>query len=280
MLIDYHSHTPLCGHAEGPVEAYVERAIELGFEEFGISDHCPWIQQNPGEWIGMNWDELDAYVESIRALQARYNRDGDRPFRVRMGMEIDYLPRRMDLAHAVIERYEWDYLLGVVHHVGLMSIATDRNLDLFGKYRVEDICECYFDLVGRMVSERFGDIIAHLDLPKKFGNRPEGGLLPYVEPLIPAILESGMAVEINTSGHDHDVGEAYPSWDIIEALAAANVPLVLGSDAHAPHHVGRHFAKTLEGLRERGVKQLVRFENRRPHPIPLPTASEPHLPNR
>src|SRR6266571_3299183 len=38
---DYHMHTPLCKHAQGPMEAYVERGIELGLREIGFSDHNP-----------------------------------------------------------------------------------------------------------------------------------------------------------------------------------------------------------------------------------------------
>ena len=48
----------------------------------------------------------------------------------------------------------------------------------------------------------------------------------------------------------------------LAALAESGVPLTLGSDAHAPHQVGRHFALALSGLRRIGVRTLVRFERR------------------
>lgn len=38
---DYHMHTPLCKHAAGPMEAYVERGRELGLREIGFADHNP-----------------------------------------------------------------------------------------------------------------------------------------------------------------------------------------------------------------------------------------------
>ena len=34
MRIDLHNHTILCNHAEGTIEEYVQRAIELGIDEF------------------------------------------------------------------------------------------------------------------------------------------------------------------------------------------------------------------------------------------------------
>ena len=78
-----------------------------------------------------------------------------------------------------------------------------------------------------------------------------------------------MAVEINTSGLDSPAREFLPGWEIVAALAESGVPLTLGSDAHAPHQVGRHFAQALAGLRRIGVRELVCFEQRRQQPVPL-----------
>jgi histidinol-phosphatase (PHP family) len=75
-------------------------------------------------------------------------------------------------------------------------------------------------------------------------------------------VASGIAVEINTSGRDNPAQEFMPGWEVVEALAAAGVPLTLGSDAHTPQQVGRHFADALVGLRRVGVRELVRFERR------------------
>ena len=39
--VDLHNHTILCNHAEGSVEEYVKRAIELGIDEYGFACHAP-----------------------------------------------------------------------------------------------------------------------------------------------------------------------------------------------------------------------------------------------
>ena len=41
MRVDLHNHTILCNHATGTVDEYVERAIELGIDEYGFADHAP-----------------------------------------------------------------------------------------------------------------------------------------------------------------------------------------------------------------------------------------------
>lgn len=265
-LIDLHSHTERCRHATGAMEAYVERARELGLRDFGISDHSHWMLLAKGQCYAMQASELDAYVADVQRLQVRYDRAGSQPFNVRLGMEMDYIPARLAIAREVQQRHPWDYIIGSVHNVGFELL---QQPEMYDQWSIDDVCELYFHQLGMMVRDRYCDIIGHLDLPKKMGRRPSGGLLRYVEPLLPEILAAGMTVEINTSGLDNPCAEFMPGWDIVAALAESGIPLTLGSDAHAPHHVGRHFAAALDGLHRLGVRQVMRFERRQCIAVPL-----------
>jgi histidinol-phosphatase (PHP family) len=265
-LMDLHNHTTRCCHATGPMAAYVERAKALGLSNFGFSDHSHWMLQACGERLAMLAGELDAYVADVLALQAEYDSEAPRPFHVRLGMEMDFMPSRLPLAREIQSRYDWDYIIGSVHNIGFEKLQAP---EMYDQWSIDDVCELYFHQLGMMVDERFCDIIAHIDLPKKMGRRPASGMLSHVESLIPAILAAGMAVEINTSGRDAPAQEFMPGWEVIEALAAAGVPLTLSSDAHAPHQVGRHFAEVLAGLRRLGVRELVYFEGRTMRHAPL-----------
>ncbi|MFR2287945.1 MAG: PHP domain-containing protein, partial [Akkermansia sp.] len=46
MYCDYHTHTPLCLHASGTPQEYVQSAVRAGLREYGISDHAP-MQEEP-----------------------------------------------------------------------------------------------------------------------------------------------------------------------------------------------------------------------------------------
>ena len=265
-LIDLHSHTTRCCHASGSMEAYVEEALAKGIREFGFSDHSHWMLHAKSSRYAMLAEEEASYVAEVQRLQERYNRDGDQPFRIRLGMEMDFIPSRMDAARDTIGRYDWDYLIGSIHNIGFERL---QEPELYEDWRIEDVCEIYFHFVQMMIRERFCDIVGHLDLPKKMGHMPAGGMLRYVEPLIPDLLANDMAVEINTSGLDYRSQAFMPGWDIIEALAASGVPLTLGSDAHSPQQVGRHFDLALQGLKKAGVKELVRFERRQMIAVPI-----------
>ena len=267
-LMDLHSHTTRCLHARGEMEAYVQRAIELGLHDFGFSDHSHWMLHDNERRYAMLADELDGYVAEVHRLQGTYNRQGEQPFHIRLGMEMDFIPSRLSEARAVQGRYAWDYIIGSVHNIGFEKL---QEAEMYARWHIEDVCELYFHHVGMMVRERFCDIIGHLDLPKKMGCRPHGGMNAYIEPLIPDILAAGMAVEINTSGYDAPAQESMPGLETIALLAAKGVPLTLGSDAHAPHQVGRHFSEMLNQLCAIGVHELVRFEGRKKIAVPLAT---------
>ena len=264
--MDFHTHTTRCLHATGTMEAYVEHAMAQGIGEFGFSDHSHWMLHSRERRYAMLPEEQDDYVADVHRLQERYNRDGEHPFRIRLGMEMDFIPSRIAIARDVAQRYEWDYLIGSVHNIGFEKL---QEPEMYESWAIEDVCEIYFHFVRMMIRERFCDIIGHLDLPKKMGWMPAGGMLRYIEPLIPELRASDMAVEINTSGLDNPARAFMPGKDVIEALAANGIPLTLGSDAHAPAQVGRHFDKALKDLNEIGVKELVRFEKRQMIAVPL-----------
>jgi len=41
LRVDLHNHTPYCNHATGSPREFVERAIEVGIDIFGFSEHAP-----------------------------------------------------------------------------------------------------------------------------------------------------------------------------------------------------------------------------------------------
>ena len=263
-MIDLHSHTTRCCHAIGSMDDYVQRAKSLGLKEFGFSDHSPWMLHATGERYAMNFDELDGYVDEVKSLQAKHNEN--RSFAIRLGMEMDFIPSRLSQAREILSHYDWDYLTGSVHNLGFEHLQRPETYE---NWAIDDVCELYFHQLHEMIRANFCDVIAHLDLPKKMGHRPMRGLLWYLEPLIADLRESGMAVEINTSGFDNPAKEFMPGWELVKRLFEAGIPLTLGSDAHAPTQLGRHFDAVFKGLKEIGVKEIVSFERRKIIAFPL-----------
>ncbi len=266
-MIDYHLHTPFCGHATGKMEEYVERAIELGLDEIGFSGHFPYP---PG------FDPLapdcvipeqlyDTYLQETARLREAY---ADR-IKIRIGSEFDYLgPDNSYHPLNEARRFGLDYCLASVHIVDGVIVDYSPEHLLAGLDRftggIDSVYERYYETLLEMVSNGCCTIVGHLDLVKKFNSlsglttkRDHGRL---VNEILDRIAENGLVLEINTSGWDRPCREQYPGFGILERAVARGIHLTLGSDAHAPEEVGRHFAQVREFLERLGVTQLVCFD--------------------
>jgi histidinol-phosphatase (PHP family) len=259
VLADYHVHTPLCQHATGPMEDYVERAIELGLEEIGFSDHNP-LPNGLSSRVRMTEDQLDYYVQSVRDLQFRYHGK----IQVLLGLELDYVEGLEPYLHDQVNQYPWDYVIGSIHHLdpACETMSWPRNYE----GDVHELYARYFGLMRQLVHSGLCDIIAHFDVPKRSGRFPGSSEQGLIEETLDAIAAAGLCMEINTSGYRHaelPEPQPYPSLDLARLALDRGIPLTVNSDAHAPHHVGMRFVEVADWLKRNGCLSLVRFSQRR-----------------
>jgi histidinol-phosphatase (PHP family) len=264
MPADYHTHTPLCHHAEGTPEAYVEAALAAGASEFGLSDHAPAQPEPFDDWRMLEAD-LPAYFELIE--RARRHAAGRIP--VRAGLECDWLDGCEPWIAKLAEHYPWDYLIGSVHYLGDWDFDNPKWLGKWADVDVEEVWTHYWETYARMASSGLFDILGHPDLVKKFGRTPAGDLDRFYEPAIDAIAASGCIIELNTAGWHKPCAEAYPSPRFLELACSAGVPLVISSDAHHPSEVTRDFPRAQALALAAGFRETTLLENRRRRSEPL-----------
>lgn len=269
MLVDNHNHTPLCNHAEGEPPEFVERAIALGIAEIGFSEHSPWMIQKAEEKLAPTDEEFAHFVHSIQLLQRRYNKSRWSPIRVRLGIEMDYVPDRMDRAREYVDKYPWDYIIGSIHHLDFWGFDNPAYVGEFDRRDIDKVYEQYFSKIEELAAMGLFDIVGHLDAIKKFGHRPSYDLQPLYQRLALALKRADLVVELNTSGLDKEAREFYPARPLLEVLAAQGVPLTLGSDAHKPDQVGRYFDEARRLLLNIGVREIVAFQKRHRRLVPL-----------
>lgn len=254
---DYHTHTPLCLHAEGEPEEYAAQARQGGLRAYGIADHAPAPpEKEPFDDWRMRCADLPLYHEWIaRAKMAA----GD-SLTVLAGLECDWLPGIAPWISHLNQTYPWDYLIGSVHYLGSLgsvddSLYSDRTLS----GNVEEDWQLYWQAVTDMASSGLFDIIGHIDLVKIWGRRPEGDLMRFYAPALHAIEKSGMAVEINTAGWHKHCMEQYPSIPLLKELLRRRIPLVINSDAHAPAHLSRDWEKAVSLLQRLAGGKLRQY---------------------
>lgn len=260
-LPDYHIHTRRCGHAAGAPGAYVAAARAAGLKEIGFADHIPmyWLpeaERDPG--LAMREEELAEYVAEVARL-----REENPDLTIRLGIEADFLPGQTEKLAAVLSKFPFDYVIGSVHYIDGWGFDHPDKLAGYGMRDIREIYNDYFLLLQEAARSGLFDIVAHPDLVKKFGYRPEGDLRPWYEETAAVFAAGGVCVEVNTAGLRAPVGEIYPALDFLKACRERNVPATAGSDAHAPAQVGYAWEQALEWLQAAGYREAAVFEKRR-----------------
>ena len=271
MIVDYHMHLRDQGGRialeAAAVEPFVETAAARGIEEIGFTEHVYYFRQTREVWHLPYHTErcvydLDAYCNAV--VEAK--RMG---LPVKLGLEVDFVGERQERLSELLAPYPWDYLLGSVHEVG--DRAVDQRPGVWEALEVEAAWEGYVGSLEELARSGVVDVLAHPDLAKIYGLRPDAGRLTALnERAASEIALGGVAVEISTAGLRKPVGELYPDLGFLQACARRGVPITLASDAHAPELVGEDFDLALELARAAGYETVTVFEGRRGRQEPLP----------
>jgi histidinol-phosphatase (PHP family) len=263
MLTDYHLHlrpddTGEAGRyfSEENVDRYLAAAEEHAIDELGVSEHIYRFTQSLEIWRHPYWegqasDDLDAYCEFVRTTP------------LRLGIECDFVPGSEDRLARLLER-DFDYVVGSIHFLGEQGAVDDRRYDIWDEIGdADELWATYFRWQAELARSGLFDIVSHPDLVKIWGpDRPEPRRDPrfHYEPLVEAISESGIAVEVSTAGLRKPVGEIYPARALAEMCVDAGAEFALSSDAHSPDQVGYGYDQAIELLGSLGVDRICVFE--------------------
>lgn len=274
MRTDYHTHlrpddpgaTPERHFTSENVGRYLDAARQAGIGELGVSEHvyrfreALEISDHP-LWEELATDDLDSYCEFVRTTP------------LRLGIEADYIAGAEDRIANLLERHEFDYVLGSVHQLNGGRMVDHAGYDVWAQDADPDrVWHRYFELAAAAARCGLFDILAHPDLVKMWGTErpwPDRDPRFHYEPAVEAIAESGIAVELSTAGLRTPVGEMYPSREFCAMCVEAGAAFALSSDAHAPQHVGYEYGRAVEMLRELGVERICVFEGRQRREEPI-----------
>lgn len=261
FLSDYHIHTTYSDGKEGP-EKYIEQARKLGIEEIGFSEHLT-LTGELQQWA-MDPMRISEYADHILGLQARYS-----DIKIRLGLEVDYMPGIEERIGKTVAGIPFDYLIGSVHYLGERTV--DFGPEFYQGKNIGNIWDQYFGMLIRAVECRLFDFIAHADLVRIFGFFPASDRTSLYRDLAIALKENDVAIEINTNGRNKPIGDFYPDRDYLKIFHDAGVALCVNSDAHTPERVGEHFEEAYNLALDRGWREMARWSNRRRYLTTIPS---------
>ncbi|MGH8928646.1 MAG: histidinol-phosphatase [Acidimicrobiia bacterium] len=294
-MSDYHLHLhPHGGESGGPpvgeyptglIESYLERAGSRGVTEIGFTEHLYRCSEG-AEVLGAFWGHeerldlaeqakgmvaadaglsLERYVQTV--LDAK-----QRGLPVRLGLEVDFFPQTIDAVMELLDQYPFDYLIGSVHWIAGWSIDAHEVAYEFERRGIDQAWEEYFDLVADLARRGVVDVLAHVDVCKKFGYRPEVEPIHLYERVIRAALSSGTAVEVSSQGLRRPAREVYPSPTFLKMFHDAGIKITLASDGHRAEEAGWGHDEVVAAATAAGYDTQLRFEDRRPFEVPLTSA--------
>jgi histidinol-phosphatase (PHP family) len=232
LPLDAHLHTNLSPDSDVPVDAYAALAAELGIAELAITDHVDFDPRDPA-WEYSTFEDRE---RTVREAAARW---ANRGVAIRFGVELTYNRTWEDDIRSHLVRHAYDFTIGSVHDwPGSPYRGGEAVARWVARRSLAEIVEPYVTEVTAAARSGLFDAIGHLDVVKRY-------LLPHVtpgqlaavpelfEPALKALVESGTALEINTSGLRQAVGETYPAPGLVARFRElGGTRLTAGSDAH------------------------------------------------
>lgn len=224
MIANYHTHTPRCNHAVGAERAYIQRALEGGFQELGFSDHTPYFFDKPDYYstFRMRPEELGDYVDTLLALREEYK---DR-LTLHIGLETEYYPNCFPKLLDFLRQYPLDYMLLGQHALyneveGFYPNRPTADERLLDQYRGQTL---------EALDTGLFTYFAHPDIFFFTGDRKTYDR--HVRAICRRVGELGIPLEYNLLGWSE--GKHYPDPEFWRIAGEEGAAVILGCDAHAP----------------------------------------------
>ena len=235
LPLDAHLHTSQSPDSDVPIDAYAAAAVERGIAEIAITDHVDFERGAPAY-------DYTTFAERERVVREAAERWADRGLAIRFGVELTYDRSWEDDIRDHLAAHPYDFTIGSVHDRVESPYHRSRVAAWVASHPLSEVVAPYFDEVEAAARSGLFDAIGHIDgvkrylhphvTPADFARAPE-----LYEPILRALVQSGTALEVNTSGLRYSIAEAFPHPAIVSRFRELGGRAVtVGSDAHRPEH--------------------------------------------
>lgn len=281
-VLDYHLH--FWTHDDSSVwyrldqiAAYCEAAATQGVHELALTEHAHrftdvtsavgpfWLRQGHEPTANHMADYFDFHARNsledyvILALKAK-----EEGLPVKVGLEVDYYRGQMAEVADVLGQYPFDVLLGSVHWLGTWSlddVGSDVAMNEWRHRSVDDVWRDYTEALVELAQSDTVDVLAHPDLCKVAGFRPDDPT-EYWDMMAEAAATVDISVEVSSAGWNKPGAEQYPAEGLLDRFVARGLSFTTASDAHRHSRVAERHDELAEFLRARGVTQLASYDRR------------------
>lgn len=265
-LWDVHIHSQFSGDSESPQENMIMTAIDTGLGGICFTDHLDIDYPDDPTLFLL---DLPNYTASVLALQEKYRNK----LPVRLGIELGLQPHLSELHKDILSQYPFDFVIGSSHVVH----GFDPYYPNFYEGRKEEVCylEYFESILENIHAFDDFDVYGHIDYVVRYGPTKNANYSwtmyqDVIDEILKLLIRKGKGIEINTGGFKYGLGHPNPTEAIIKRYRQLGGEIItIGSDAHAPQHIGYDFRKIPAILKEAGFDYFTVFKNRKPEFIKL-----------
>lgn len=259
--IDYHIHSEFSGDSVEKIEDIIKKSIEIGLKEIAITDHLE------VDVLGLTpeWEiNLEKRRKHMLDLISKYK---DKII-IRQGIEVGVQPHLKNYLEAVIEKYDFDFVIASNHSLYKIDIASGILQKNKSKKEIQKL---YFKSVLKNIKvyEKF-NVFGHLDYVTRYGGDKFKGIeiednWELIVEILEMLISKGKGLEINTSGYKYGENRNYPQIEILKKYFELGGRIItVGSDAHEISHISRDIEKAYEVLEKLNIEFITTFEKMKP----------------
>ena len=269
---DGHTHSEFCPHGSKDKTAdRIEKAIELGFTHYSITEHAPLPEKLLKEKTtpkdaSLEYRYLDNYWKTLKKLKTTYK---DK-IKIFIGLEIDYLVGYEDWTQSFLttQQNQLDEIILSLHflpdekgNLKMIDKCWGSFESSFRHRGKENIWQLYWETMKKMVSKKWNVKmpirVGHLALIEKYNRlfKPSDDLRKkwisfILQNILPVIAKQGYSLDFNVAGlRKKECGMPYLYTELLESCKNLAIPLIYGSDSHSIEEVGSHFENYLHTVK-------------------------------
>jgi histidinol-phosphatase (PHP family) len=264
-ITDYHHHTDNSFDSQASMKLVCEEAIKKGIDEICFTEHFS-VNPKAITYGHMNFNRYFSQIEECRHLF-------ENRLVIKAGLELCEPHLLQEAYKEQLEGLPLDFILGSVHNIENQDIRSFMiNRDPTTLY------QRYFEEVYLLVSIADIDVLAHLDLMKRYavdvdylGNYDIKQCKEVLIEILRKAIDRNIGIEINTSGLSKKaLNESLPSMNVLKIYRELGGEiLTIGSDSHAAATVGSHLDTAIKMAKEVGFNYIYTFNSRQPKPIKI-----------
>src|SRR5216110_854939 len=224
LVCDYHTHPQ--GHRVQPytpelLQPWADSARKIGLSDIAFTDHD------------------------------RYH----------AGIELDNDPVHSKAGRKWVEQHwnQLDFVLGSVHFLDRddqMFDSVPVGAKQFEGRDIDAIYNDYFRRVREIAAIGLVDCLAHLDLIKIHGHRPNAEIDAIVGETLDFIRSRDLGIELSTAGWRKPVNELSPGVRIVQLAMMEVIPATTASDAPSYVQLGDNFGGLGEKMNSLGIREV------------------------